>query len=287
LYIYVLKATGDFDLALTTAAAVKSVAREIGHIGAVALAENIEGNVAWMRTGDIAAFDALARHADREWRWPPLFREFGQTLMAFSHLQQGLDGAAAFLVGSAERAGHEAFRDWQWGELFYTLIYTDPARALELLEASAHRLPVSGRDAFTGSARAMVRVVEGLAYLGQPARAAQYYAECVRVVERGAKVEFGQAFECVAGIAAACGEQWDTAERHFTSALHLTETLPHVSAKAEVLRWHAWMLQKRSAPGDAEHARALLTDALAINRRLNMKMRADICEGMLARPLSS
>lgn len=281
LYVHDLMLCGQFDRALAVGADVERIGAEIGHIAAVQLAENAAGGIAWMRHGDLSRLDTWARDAGERWVWPPLFREFGQSLLAMSRLMQELPDAAGPLNGSAERAGHEAWRDWLWGDLFLVLAHTDPAHALAELGASQARLPVPGRIPFAGTRLAMCRVVEGVAEMGDLARAASYYDECAAVVGDGAAADFVQVFDCVAGIAAAAGRRWDAAQRHFDAALRIAGELPHLPAQAEVRRWNAWMLSMRNGPGDRDLARTLLAEALAINERLRLPGRARLCSALL------
>lgn len=48
-------------------------------------------------------------------------------------------------------------------------------------------------------------------------------------------------------------------------------------------RWYASMLLERDAPGDREPARELLTEAIAMYRRIGMPKHIEIAEALLAK----
>ena len=59
----------------------------------------------------------------------------------------------------------------------------------------------------------------------------------------------------MAGIAAACGQQWRAAEEHYREALRQAHDLSHKIEQPEVRRWYARMLLDRDGPGDPRQAR--------------------------------
>ena len=85
----------------------------------------------------------------------------------------------------------------------------------------------------------------------------------------------------MAGIAAACGGQWEKAEEHYENALRQAHELPVVIAQPEVRRWYARMLIDRDGPGDREKARELLTEAIAMYRRIGMPKHIEMAEALL------
>jgi len=87
--------------------------------------------------------------------------------------------------------------------------------------------------------------------------------------------------ETLAGIAAAAGGNWAKAEEHFQTALRRSEELPHVIEQPETRRWYARMLLDRSAPGDREHARQLLIEAIEMYRRIGMPKHVEMAEALL------
>ena len=117
--------------------------------------------------------------------------------------------------------------------------------------------------------------------LGEHARSAAFYDVSVDILRMGSVLDIDSVTECDCGIAAAAGERWDLAEMHFINALHTARTAPHLPAEADVLRWHAWMLLRRRAPGDEERAVSLLREAIAVAERVGLTRRARLAATML------
>ena len=93
----------------------------------------------------------------------------------------------------------------------------------------------------------------------------------------------GTILENFAGIAAAAGEQWDTAQEHFESALRQAHEMPDKIAQPEVRRWYAAMLIERHADDDRDKARTLLGEAIEMYRTIGMPKHPEMAEGMLQR----
>ena len=128
-----------------------------------------------------------------------------------------------------------------------------------------------------------VNVAEGLAVLGRTQEAAVLYPHIARGLAKG--VEQGiswnyRLWQMFAGIAAACGEQWDAAQEHFETALKQAEELPHVIAQPEVRRWYARMLLDRNTPGDRDKARTMLGEATKMYRTIGMPKHLKMAEKM-------
>ena len=87
--------------------------------------------------------------------------------------------------------------------------------------------------------------------------------------------------QTVAGIAAAAGRRWETAEEHFRTALQQAETIPHRLEQAEIRRFHAMMLIDRATPGDREEARRLLAEARETYARIGMPRHLDMTQNLL------
>jgi tetratricopeptide (TPR) repeat protein len=82
-------------------------------------------------------------------------------------------------------------------------------------------------------------------------------------------------------MAAAAGEHWEKAEEHYQTALRQAHEIPVVIGQPEVRRWYARMLIDRDAPGDREKARELLTEAVAMYRRIGMPKHVEMAEALL------
>jgi tetratricopeptide (TPR) repeat protein len=171
-----------------------------------------------------------------------------------------------------------------WGGLFLTRAYVgDSDSALAMLEESRGNLPRPGQANRWGAWVMLVAVVEGLAVLGERDEAAQLYPLTLDAIATGVLAPWGglRLLETTAGIAAACGGQWEKAEEHFQTALRQAHELPHKIEQPEVRRWYARMLIDRAQPGDRDKARELLTEAVAMYRQMGMPKHVEMAERML------
>ena len=85
------------------------------------------------------------------------------------------------------------------------------------------------------------------------------YPLVLKGVEKGVIISWQlRLWQMVAGIAAACGSQWNTAQEHFETALRQAHELPHKVAQPEVRRWYAQMLldPRRSGPTEPRQERS-------------------------------
>ena len=274
---------GKVDEALALANDVIHGARELGHVAARSTIEYVLAQASWLRSGDVGALEQIAQEATRTWPAAgPLFTVLAKGFVALALLEGGVHlDPADVLEGATEQAGYESWRDQFWGEQFRILAYTRPERARAVLARYEHRLPVAGQRAFGGAWAALSRVVDGLATLGELAAAAAFYPQCAEAAVLGLVHTNGHPFECAAGIAAACCENWDVAEAHFARAARETAEMRFVVSEIDVRRWHAWMLLARRAPGDVGRARAMLEHALADARGLGMPWRVRLSESLL------
>jgi hypothetical protein len=69
---------------------------------------------------------------------------------------------------------------------------------------------------------------------------------------------------------------------HYQTPLRQAHELPHRMEQAEVRRWYARMLIDRNAPGDRDKARELVTEAIAMYRRIGMPKHVEMAEALLA-----
>ena len=258
-------------------------ALELGHLGAWFLVDVTRGPLKWHLTGDIVEFERYARRALVDWAPLGPWAATASLLLAIVLLEtDAAEDPASLIAESGMWMGNEAWGDMAWGEYFVQSAQTHPERALEVLAKYEHRLPTAGdTTGSVGSYLAALRVIRGLAILGERERAAQLYPQAMEILRRGARVDFDSVVETVCGIAAAAGERWDVAERHFTDALDLATTLPHVAGQGEARRWHAWMLLTRHAPGDVERAHQMLREAIEQFDRLGLTRRSRACRAML------
>ena len=125
--------------------------------------------------------------------------------------------------------------------------------------------------------------VEGLAVLGERTEAAKLYPLVLERMKTGNifRPADSRLLDTLAGIAAAAGGRWTEAEEHFRTALRRAEEMPHIIEQPEARRFYARMLLDRNAPGDREHARQLLIEAIEMYRRIGMPKHVEMAERML------
>lgn len=155
--------------------------------------------------------------------------------------------------------------------------------ALGLIEQRKNLLPLAGQANMLGAWTMLEGTIQSLATLGKYDEAAKLYPLAREAVATGNIVSPSCAglVQTTAGIAAAAGEEWDSAEEHFRTALKQAHRLPHVIEQPEVQRWYARMLIRRNASGDKEKARNLLYEAIETYRRLGMPKSLESAETLL------
>jgi tetratricopeptide (TPR) repeat protein len=145
----------------------------------------------------------------------------------------------------------------------------DEGRAdFERLAETGFALPA---DATRPAGLARLCIVGAL--LGDEARAEQLY-ELFRPfvgknISIAAIISYGSADRYL-GLCASTMSRWDVAEEHFRAAIEQNERMRARPFVAFTKHEYATMLLRRAGPGDAEHARELLEEAMAIARDISM-----------------
>jgi tetratricopeptide (TPR) repeat protein len=144
------------------------------------------------------------------------------------------------------------------------------------------RLPRPGEAATSGAWVLLLLAVEGLVVLGERDQAANLYPLVLEAMEAG---NVGTGFlglvQKFAAIAAAAGEQWETATQHYETALRQAHQIPYRIEQPEVRRWYAHLLIERDARGDREKAQKLLDEAIEAYREIGMPKHVEMAEEML------
>jgi tetratricopeptide (TPR) repeat protein len=211
---------------------------------------------------------------------------------AFTEVQLGLvdffRGNWVSALLHAEASSHPQvqtfFHGFGLGMLFRQLAYAgDRGRALAILEQNRKWLPSVGQPNTMGSWCMLMLVIEGLVILGEQSPSGELYPLARELVDTGAVVLWPifRFTHTVAGIAAAAAHEWEAAEDHFRTALQQAESFPHCLEQAEIRRFHAMMLMDRSAPGDRQRARRMLTDARETYTRIGMRRHSEITQALL------
>ena len=277
---------GRLDEAAKIGQELEPLAASVGNLGALMITRSLRVFRELMLTGDIDAWQELARDNLE------LARSVGFGYVANFHMQLGL---GHFWRGQWE----EALQDFQEAvELEPAGYYVGAARgylslfkayagdsngALAMLENERQNLPRSGQPNTMGAWTMLLAAIEGLAVLNEREEAAKLYPLVAETIDtRALLIEFGVGLlQTVAGMAAAAGSQWERAEEHYQTALRQAHELPHRLGQAEVRRWYARMLIDRDGPGDREKARELLTEAIAMYRRIGMPKHVEMAEALL------
>jgi class 3 adenylate cyclase len=283
---YFLLALGRLDEVARIGQELEPLAARVGHVGALLLAQSVRAWPGLMLTGDIDAYQELIRDNLE------LARSIGLGWVSTYHVYLGL---GHFLRGQWEKALQDLqegarleqatfYAGATWGCLFLFKAYAgDSDGAFRILEEKRENLPHPGQANTKGAWSMLETAVEGLAVLGEREEAAKLYALVLEDIDTGALVrELGLGLlQTVAGMAAACGGQWEKAEEHYQTALRQAHDLPVVIEQPEVRRWYARMLIDRNGPGDREKARELLTEAIAMYRRIGMPKHVEMAEALL------
>jgi tetratricopeptide (TPR) repeat protein len=286
---------GRFDEVAKISQEVEALASRLGHLGALVMAGRARGLREFMLTGDIDKYEEFAR-SDLD-----LCRSAGNpwicnsyTLLGVAHFCRGRWQEALEHFQEAVRLETAGF--WaggEWAFLFLGKAYAgDKDAALAMLDERRDNLPRSGQTNTNGAWTMLFRVVEGLAVLAERNEAAKLYPLVLEAIDTGAVIPWSgdRLLQTVAGMTAAAGRQWDKAEEHYQTALRQAHELPVVMGQPEVRRWYARMLIDRNAPGDPstgsgrdrDKARELLTEAIAMYRRIGMPKHIEMAEALLS-----
>lgn len=119
--------------------------------------------------------------------------------------------------------------------------------------------------------------------LGEHEEAARLYPLIEEAFPTGAVLcgYDGRLVHTLAGIAAAAGGRWATAEEHFEKAVAQAEELSHRIERPEVRRFYAQMLIERDAPGDRDRAGELLQESIDAYRAIGMPRHEEMAGALL------
>ncbi len=278
---------GRLDEAEALVEEVEREAKRLGHASAVWWARGQRPCLDAWRMGDIAEMEESARG----------LVDFGERHgIGWNFFSRNQLGLALFARGRWDEARGQSSRGIEtegvsaatngWSSALLLLIAAYEGRrdeALNILAQHRDRLSQSRGPLAYGTISMLVNAIEGLAVLGEREAAAALYERAKSLADAGLMLYVWSlgVYQTTAGIAAACGEQWEWAQEHFETALRQAHDLPNVLAQPETRRWYAWMLLDRNAPGDREKARELLTEAVAMYRQIGMPKHVAMAEAML------
>jgi tetratricopeptide (TPR) repeat protein len=236
------------------------------------------------RTGDLDAFELLARHGMEAWPRAGAVSWLGQVCLGTAQFWKGHWQDASGTLECAIRS--EPFPDWVetvWGLLFLVKAYARHADVLSLFASRRAALPSPNKPSFLGTWYLVQLGIEGLAVVGERREAHALYPTILQLAERRVTGYGAGLVQSAAGIAAACGGDWHRAEEHYQTALRQAHEIPHKIAQPEARRWYAQMLLDRNAPGDRDRARTLLGEAIDMYRTIGMPKHLELAERMRER----
>jgi tetratricopeptide (TPR) repeat protein len=279
---------GHLDEAASLGADAQTLALRLGNWAAWVFAET---------AGDFREQGRAPNHhrmAERGQHIVALGRDLGFPWL--ESLGHGRLGLAAFRRGAWDEAINHLASSRQLeradrvsgylGLHFLTLAYKGAWReALELIDDSRRWFPVPGRVSSLAEWNLGAAAIEALAIIGEWDAAAALYAIAAGALDsgrlmRGPDLRF---HTTLAGVAAACGQEWERSACHFEEALRLAQEMPMALERLDASRFYGWMLLYQGRPGDGGRARALLSDALEGYRELVMEGHARLTLQLLTK----
>jgi hypothetical protein len=276
--------SGKPEKAAATLPGAISDAEKIGHHGALwalkmgaSVVSASRGNLAAALRQTTEAWEYGASH-DVGWNFATSIQRghfalwSGDLAEAESWYSHGLQvEGKSYLSGLSEACLFTAFAESK-----------DP-RAERAWTERRFKSPVSGQLNSLGAWTALERSVVGLAVIGRRDEVAELRPLAEELIQTGAWIySLLSPFRTVAGIAAACAGDWQAAEDHHQIALRQTSIAPYRHLQPVAREWYATMLLERNEAGDRARAKALLGEAVAMYRSLNVPFREKHASAKLA-----
>ncbi len=235
---------GRFEDARRAVAEVVPIARLEGDIGALLHSDSAAFTYEFA-AGDLGAARAagdriLELCEEQDLPWDAVIKPY----LAMIELRAGdVDAALRHVEGSFPHELPPAHEGIPHGVRLVVLAHADPDAATEVLEREAERLPEPGSDLAWGTWTRIVSIVEAALVLDRPDIAARPYALLAQLLEMGTVVFWTHGLtERFAAMSAAAAGDVEGAERHFETAAHQAETMPHVPDQAQTRRWRERLL---------------------------------------------
>lgn len=178
----------------------------------------------------------------------PLYRGFGEGLLAWGMTAAGMDVAA------------------------------------DARTAAMRFLPRPGTSrGGVGTWNAVLSLTETLCLSGRRQEAGRLQAEAEKIASEWVCNQTGFPVRTAAGIAAACAGDWTRAEEHHRAAIERMNAVPYVTAQPIARYWYADMLAERGGAEDIAVARALLKESIAASDRIGLALYARLARQRRAR----
>ena len=214
------------------------LATRVGYDGAAGNARGARWFAATMLTGDLDEMDHHARRAlDAHGRAGP-WSFLGLMWLSIGRFYAGDWQHAEEYSRDAPRADlpaptGQSERGWR----FFLQAYRGERSWLDEYRRLRDTLFRDGRTPFQGDIIFAFASIEALATAGEREEAHRLLPVALGAIRDGCVVIGNQMAETVAGIGAACGAEWETAESHFESALQQAAEIPHRIGQPEARRW--------------------------------------------------
>ncbi len=263
---------------------LRAVAEQLGQHQALFIADYATGFAEVMRGGRLTEFEAFGRRSLDDWRGAGALSWVSPMLVSGALFWQGHWSEARKSIEQAlESEPWAALAGWIWGNLLLCMAYGGDPETRRVWVDRREGLPPAPEPMLAGHAGLVLGAAEALAVVGDREQSHALYPWVVDVMKGGGVVAMGGMIslsETVAGIAAACGSEWEVAARHHQTAIRQAEEMPHKILQPETRRWYARMLIDRNASGDQKQARTLLDEAVEMYGTLGMPKHLDMAKGM-------
>ncbi len=283
----VLLYLGRLEEAVRIADELEPLARKIGQSLSVAFCLSTRAWIDFGKAPDLAKLEAgfqRVRKSDREASFAHLEVFFDVQLSLVDFFRGNWTSALSHAQASRRREPGTSMEGLGVGTIFRQMAYADDRDgAAAILDEKRALLPRSGQPNTAGSWLMLALVIEGLVMLGEHSQAGQLYPLFSELMGTGPVVLWPifRLTHTIAGVAAAAARQWDAAEEHFQIAMQQAESFPNRLEQTEIRRFHAMMLLDRTAPGDSEKARTLLSEALESYERIGMPRHIEMTKALL------
>ena len=276
--------SGRLNKAAAVSDELESLSARAGHLGGDYWGRTCQVWGRILSEGNLKAGERLVRdEADRECQGRFVGRGIALHLLGtvlmwrakWSEAEQVYRDAERLLPGTFWTSASSSSR-------FLIRAQRGDANAARVLRQTDLTALVSEKQQHFGAWEHLMTHIEALATVGDDADSARLYPVVLKGLSHGVVISTNsRLWQMIAGIAAACGQHWDTAQEHYEIALKQAHDLPHKIAQPEVRRWYAQMLLNRNAPGDRDKARTLLGEAIDQYRTIGMPKHLAMAEGML------
>jgi len=153
------------------------------------------------------------------------------------------------------------------------LTVSGDAGALDALRNAVRFLPRPGCSRSNGSWGTLAVLLQGFSLLGHRHEAGGWVEGAEKIAATEA-IYIGEFFHVrtVAGLAAACAQQWEKAEQHHLAAIQWTEAYGARTVHAIAMYWYADMLLERGQDVDRSKAEALLQNVATVSEEIGLAL---------------